>query len=58
MKLLVGVVYVIAAGTNLLGLSSSYTFAEALRTDLVRMAAPPLSDTHLFRAIMTRARER
>jgi len=49
MKLLVSVVYVIAAATNLLGLYSSYTFAEALRTDLVRMAATtPLSDTHLF----------
>jgi hypothetical protein len=49
MKLLVSVVYVIAAGTNLLGLYSSYTFAEALRTDLVRMAATtPLSNTHLL----------
>ena len=49
MKVLVSVVYVIAAATNLLGLYSSYTFAEALRTDLVRMAATtPLSDTHLY----------
>jgi hypothetical protein len=49
MKLLVSVVFVIAAATNLLGLYSSYTFAEALRTDLVRMAATTtLSDTHLF----------
>jgi hypothetical protein len=49
MKLLVSVVYVIAAATNLLGLYSSYTFAEALRTDLVQMAATTaLSHTHLF----------
>jgi hypothetical protein len=39
MKLLVSVVYLIAAATNLLGLYSSYTLAEALRADLVRMAA-------------------
>lgn len=49
MKVLVSVVYVVAAATNLLGLYSSYTFAEALRADLVRMAATtPLSDTHLY----------
>jgi len=49
MKVLVSVVYVIAATTNLLGLYSSYTFAEALRADLVRMAATtPLTDTHLY----------
>jgi hypothetical protein len=49
MKVLVSVVYVIATATNLLGLYSSYTFAEALRADLVRMAATtPLTDTHLY----------
>jgi hypothetical protein len=49
MKVLVSIVYVIAAATNLVGLYSSYTFAEALRTDLVRMAATtPLTDTHLY----------
>jgi hypothetical protein len=49
MKLLVSVVYVIAAATNLLGLYSSYTLAEALRTDLVGMTATtPLTGTHLF----------
>jgi hypothetical protein len=45
-KLLVSVVYLIAAATNLAGLYGSYTFAEALRTDLVRMAAnSPLTET-------------
>ena len=49
MKLLVSVAYVIAAVMNYLGLYSSYTFAEALRTDLLRMAATtPLTDTTLF----------
>ncbi len=49
MKVLVSVVYVIAAATNLVGLYSSYTFAEALRADLVRMAATtPLTDTQLY----------
>jgi hypothetical protein len=49
MKLLVSVAYVIAAVMNLVGLYGSYTFAEALRTDLLRMAATtPLSDTTLF----------
>ena len=45
-KLLVSVVYLIAATTNLLGLYGAYTFAEALRTDLVRMADnSPLMET-------------
>ena len=45
-KALVSVVYVIAATSNFLGLYGSYTFAEALRTDLLRMAAgTPLTDT-------------
>lgn len=46
MKVLVSVAYLIAAAMNLLGLYSSYTFAEALRTDLLRMAsATPLTET-------------
>jgi hypothetical protein len=46
MKVLFSVVYSVAAAMNFLGLHSSYTFAEALRTDLLRMAAgAPLSDT-------------
>jgi hypothetical protein len=49
MKLLVSIAYLIAAVMNYMGLYSSYTFAEALRTDLLRMAATtPLSDTTLF----------
>lgn len=45
-KVLVSVVYLIAATTNLFGLSSSYELAEALRTDLLRIAAAtPLADT-------------
>jgi hypothetical protein len=49
MKLLVSVAYVIAAVMNFVGLYGSYTFAEALRTDLLRMAATtPLSDTTLY----------
>ena len=49
MKLLVSVAYLIAAIMNFVGLYGSYTFAEALRTDLVRMAATtPLSDTTHF----------
>jgi hypothetical protein len=51
MKALVSVAYAIAAATNFLGLYSSYTFAEALRTDLLRMtAATPLTDTRLVLA--------
>ncbi len=46
MKVLVSVVYVVAATMNYMGLYSSYTFAEALRTDLLRLAASaPLADT-------------
>jgi hypothetical protein len=49
MKVLVSVAYLIAAAMNLLGLYGSYTFAEALRTDLLRMAATtPLTDTRLL----------
>jgi hypothetical protein len=48
MKALVSVAYLIAAGMNLLGLYGAYTFAEALRTDLLRMAATaPLTETRL-----------
>ena len=47
-KLLVSVAFVIAAATNLVGLYSAYTIAEALRTDLLRLgAASPLTDTRL-----------
>jgi hypothetical protein len=46
MKLLVSVAYLTAATMNVLALCSAYTFAEALRTDLLRMAAAtPLTDT-------------
>lgn len=49
MKVLVSTAYTIAASMNLLGLYSSYTFAEALRADLLRMAAmAPLTDTRLL----------
>jgi hypothetical protein len=49
MKALVSVAFLIASAMNLLGLYSSYTFAEALRTDLLRMAAAaPLTDTRLL----------
>jgi hypothetical protein len=49
MKLLVSVAYLVAAVMNLVGLYSAYTFAEALRTDLLRMAATtPLTDTRLI----------
>lgn len=49
MKLLVSVAFLIAAGMNLVGLYSAYTFAEALRTDLLRVAAAaPLADTRLL----------
>jgi hypothetical protein len=45
-RAVVSVVYLIAAATNLFGLSSSYALAEALRTDLLRLAAAsPLADT-------------
>jgi hypothetical protein len=46
MKVLVTVAYLIAASMNLAGLYGSYTFAEALRTDVLRMASTaPLPDT-------------
>jgi hypothetical protein len=49
MKALVSVAFLVAAGMNLLGLYGAYTFAEALRTDLLRMAAAtPLADTRLL----------
>jgi hypothetical protein len=49
MKLLVTVVYVLASSMNLLGLYSSYSLAEALRTDLVRAAADsPLANTRIL----------
>lgn len=48
-KVLVSVAYLIAASMNFLGLYSAYTFAEALRTDLLRMpATTPLTDTRLI----------
>jgi hypothetical protein len=49
MKVLVSVAYLIAAVMNFLGLYSAYTFAEALRTDLLRMTvSAPLTDTTLI----------
>ena len=49
MKVLVSVAFLVAAAMNLLALYNSYTFAEALRTDLLRMAATtPLTDTRLL----------
>ncbi|HEX6383638.1 MAG TPA: hypothetical protein VF177_03110 [Anaerolineae bacterium] len=49
MKVLVSVAYLIAAAMNFLGLYSSYTFAEALRIDLLQMAATaPLNNTRLL----------
>jgi hypothetical protein len=49
MKSLVTVVYLVASGMNLAGLYSSYSFAEALRTDLLRLATgTPLRDTRLL----------
>jgi hypothetical protein len=48
-KALVSVVYLIAVAMNLAGLHSAYTLAEALRTDLLRVAADsPLTDTRLL----------
>jgi predicted permease len=47
-RILVTVAYLIAAATNLVGLYGSYTFAEALRQDLLRMTAgSPLAETRL-----------
>jgi hypothetical protein len=49
MKLLISIAYLIGASMNYLGLYSSYTAAEALRTDLLQMmAATSLTNTHLF----------
>lgn len=48
-KLLVTVAFLIAAVTNLVGLYSSYTVAEALRLDLLRLGATsPLRNTRLM----------
>jgi hypothetical protein len=48
-KVLVSVAFAIAATTNLVGLYSSYTLAEALRSDLLRLAATsPLTETRLM----------
>ena len=50
-KALVTVAYIVAAVTNLAGLYASYTVAEALRTDLLRMTVgSPLSDTRMILA--------
>lgn len=51
MKALVSAAYLIAASANLAALYSAYTFAEALRNDLLRLAADsPLTDTRLILA--------
>ena len=48
-RVLVTVAYLIAAATNLVGLYGSYAFAEALRTDLLRMTAgSPLIETRIL----------
>jgi hypothetical protein len=45
-RVLVTVAYVIASATNLVGLYGSYTFAEALRQDLLRLTSgSPLTST-------------
>ena len=50
-KILVSVAYVVAAVTNLAGLYASYTLAEALRSDILRMTvASPLTDTRVILA--------
>ena len=50
-KVLVTVAYVTVAVTNLAGLYAAYTFAEALRTDLLRMTiGSPLADTRALLA--------
>jgi hypothetical protein len=52
MKALVSVVFLVAASSSLAGLHSSYTIAEALRTDLLRVAGDtPLVET---RALLER----
>lgn len=49
MKVLVTIAYMIASTLNLVGLYSSYTFAEALRIDLLRMSATTsLTETHFL----------
>ena len=49
MKALVTIGYVIASAMNALALWGAYTFAEALRSDLLRMlAAAPLDETRLI----------
>lgn len=49
MKVMVSVAYVVAATMNLFALYGAYTFAEALRADLLRMAAgSPLADTRFL----------
>lgn len=49
MKALVSIAYVIASTLNLVGLYGSYTFAEALRLDMLQLAATTsLTDTRLF----------
>lgn len=51
MKALVSGAYLIAAAANLAALYSAYTFAEALRTDLLRLAADsPLTGTRALLA--------
>ena len=48
-KLLVTIAFSIAAATNLVGLYSSYSVAEALRVDLLRIGADsPLLNTRLL----------
>lgn len=48
-RILVTVAYLIAAATNLAGLYGSYAFAEALRSDILRMTAvSPLTDTRIL----------
>ena len=45
-RILVSVAYVIASAANLVGLYGSYSFAEALRHDLLRLTAgSPLTST-------------
>ena len=49
MKLLVSIAYLVAAIMNVLALYSAYTFAEALRADLLRMlATTTLADTQII----------
>ena len=47
LKLLITVAYLVFVAMNILGLYGSYTFAEALRTDLLSMeGAKAISHTH------------